>query len=256
MGIKNYPDYTKHYREDPRLPSTPSWIYAGAGWTDWYEFLGNERPDLYSTYAEAQAAAQVLGIKNLRDYTKRYREDPRLPASPSRIYAGWMGWYQFLGNERPELYQTYAEAQAAAQALGIKNQPDYTKRYREDPRLPHIPRKFYANAGWMDWNDFLGNERPDLYSTYAEAQAAAQALGLKSLSDYTKRYCEDPRLPASPSRIFAGWMDWYDFLGNERPDLYPTYAEAQAAAQALGIKNQRCFGTTHPSAAHDTPPPS
>ncbi|MGE6530354.1 gamma-mobile-trio integrase GmtZ, partial [Pseudomonas sp. NPDC077382] len=238
LGIKNYPDYTKHYREDPRLPSTPSWIYAGAGWTDWYEFLGNERPDLYSTYAEAQAAAQVLGIKNLRDYTKRYREDPRLPASPSRIYAGWMGWYQFLGNERPELYQTYAEAQAAAQALGIKNQPDYTKRYREDPRLPHIPRKFYANAGWMDWNDFLGNERPDLYSTYAEAQAAAQALGLKSLSDYTKRYCEDPRLPASPSRIFAGWMDWYDFLGNERPDLYPTYAEAQAAAQALGIKNQ------------------
>ncbi|MGE6639609.1 integrase repeat-containing protein, partial [Stutzerimonas stutzeri] len=122
------------------------------------------RKEFY-TYTEAKTAAQALGIKNLPDYTKRYREDPRLPSIPSRIYAGsgWMDWYDFLGNERPELYPTYAEAQAAAQVLGIKNQPDYTKRYREDPRLPSTPNKVYAGSGWMDWYDFLGNERPDLY---------------------------------------------------------------------------------------------
>jgi hypothetical protein len=242
LGIKSQPDYTKRYREDPRLPASPSRFYADAGWIDCYDFLGNERPKWYPTYAEAQVAAQALGIKGLSDYTKRYREDRRLPSRPARIYAdvGWMGWYDFVGHEGPDRYPTYSEAQAAAQALGIKSRSDYTKRYREDPRLPSSPRQIYADSGWMDWYDFLGNKRPDLYPTYGEAQAAAQALGIKSRPDYTKRYREDPRLPYGPSQIYAdaGWKDWYDFLGNERPDLYPTYVEAQAAAQALGIKNE------------------
>ncbi|MCJ0878015.1 hypothetical protein MRX33_10810 [Pseudomonas sp. JI-2] len=242
LGIKSMSDYKKRYCEDPRLPSSPNLFYADAGWMGWYVFLGKERPDFYPTYAEAQAAAQALGIKSRRDYRKRYREDPRLPFNPSQVYAsaGWMDWYDFLGNEWPDFYPTYAEAQAAAQALSIKNQPDYNNRYREDPRLPSSPHIFYADAGWMVWYDFLGNERPDFYPTYAEAQAAAQALSIKTQPDYTKRYREDPRLPSSPDRFYAdaGWIDWYDFLGNKRPDWHPTYAEAQAAAQALSIKNQ------------------
>ena len=242
LGIKNLPDYTKRYREDPRLPSCPDKIYADAGWMDWYDFLGNERPDIYATYAEAQAAARALGIKRNHDYTKRYREDPRLPSCPNEVYAdaGWMNWYDFLGNQRPDIYVTYAEAQAAARALGIKRNHDYTKRYREDPRLPSCPDRVYADAGWMDWYGFLGNERPDFYATYAEAQVAAQALDIKRQIHYPKRYREDPRLPSCPDKVYAdaGWMDWYDFHGNERPDFYPTYAEAQTAARSLGIKSQ------------------
>ncbi len=241
LCIKNWPDYKKRYREDPRLPAKPETTYAGTGWIDWYDFLGNERPDFYSTYTEAQAAAQALGIKSQSDYKRRYREDPRLPASPDRIYAatGWIDWYDVLGNERPDLYPTYSEAQAAAQALGIKSLSDYKKRYREDPRLPASPDRIYAATGWIDWYDFLGNESPDLYPTYSEAQAAAQALGIKRQLDYRKSFSEDPRLPSNPQSTYAdtGWIDWYDFLGNERPDLYPTYAEAQVAAQALCIKN-------------------
>jgi len=241
LGIKKWHDYKKRFRNDPRLPSSPNKYYADAGWIDGYDFFGNERPDLYPTYAEAQAAAQALGIKSLPDYNKRDRDDPRLPFSPDQTYAdaGWIDWYDFLGNESPDLYPTYAEAQAAAQALGIKKWHDYKKRFRKDPRLPSNPSKFYADAGWIDGYDFFGNEKPGLYPTYAEAQAAAQALGIKSLPDYNKRYRDDPRLPSNPAAIYAGtgWIDWYDLLGNERPDLYPTYAEAQAAAQALGIKN-------------------
>ncbi|HHM8335801.1 TPA: integrase repeat-containing protein, partial [Pseudomonas aeruginosa] len=245
LGIKSQLDYQKRYREDPRLPSSPYLVYAGSGWMGWDDFHGNVRPDFYPTFAEAQAAAQALGIKSLLDYQKRYREDPRLPSAPDRLYAdaGWMGWYDFHGKERHNFYPTYAEAQAAVQALSIKSNPDYTKRYHEDPRLPSAPDRVYADAGWMDWYDFLGNERPDFYPTYTEAQTAVQALGIKNQPDYTKRYREDPRLPACPNKIYAdaGWMDWYDFLDNERPDLYPTYAEAQAAAQALCIKRNHDY---------------
>ncbi|HHN1896340.1 TPA: VPA1269 family protein [Pseudomonas aeruginosa] len=178
------------------------------------------KKDFY-TYADAQAAAQALCIKNWPDYKKRYREDPRLPAKPETTYAGtgWIDWYDFLGNERPDFYSTYTEAQAAAQALGIKSQSDYKRRYREDPRLPASPDRIYAATGWIDWYDFLGNERPDLYPTYAEAQVAAQALCIKNLADYNKRFSEDPRLPSNPQTTYAdtGWIDWYDFLGNENP---------------------------------------
>jgi len=245
LGINNPSDYKKRRREDQRLPSKPNALYANAGWKDWYDFLGNARPDWYPTYAEAQAAAEALGIKNQPDYKERRREDQRLPSNPSQFYAaaGWKDWYNFLGNTRPDWYPAYAEAQAAAQALGIKSHPDYKKRRREDQRLPSKPYRFYANAGWKDWYDFLGNARPDWYPTYAEAQAAAQALGIKSRPDYLKRYREDRRLPSSPDVSYAnaGWNDWYDFLGSARRDWYPTYAEAKAATLTLGIKNQSDF---------------
>ena len=195
----------------------------------------------FYTYAEAQASVQRIGIQSQSDYTKRYREDPKLPAGPNRVYAGsgWLGWHDFLGKERPDLYPTYAEAQAAAHKMGIQSEPYYRKRYCEDPKLPSNPHLFYAAAGWTDWHDFLSKERSDLYPAYAEARAAAQKMGIQSQADYRKRYREDPKLPSAPNQFYAaGWMDWYDFLGNQRPDLYPTYAEARAAVQKMGLRGQ------------------
>lgn len=242
LGIKSQSDYIKRYREDPKLPATPFQFYADAGWTGWYEFLGKERPELYLTYVEAQAAVQAMGIKSQPEYQKRYREALRLPSHPDKFYsdAGWADWYSFLGKERPAFYSTYAKAKAAVQALGIMSQVNYSKRYCEDSRLPAHPDKFYGDAGWTDWYEFLIKERPDFYPAYAEAQAAVQVLGIKFVSSYDKRYYEDPRLPARPSQFYAGagWTDWYSFLGKDRPDIYLSYAEAQAAVQALGIKGQ------------------
>ena len=242
LGINNQPEYRKRCREDPRLSSTPPKLYANDGWTDWYNFLGKKRSDLYPTYAQAQGAVQALGIKRKPEYNKRYKEDPRLPGAPNLFYAnaGWADWYDFLGNQRSDFYPTYAEAQSAVQALGFNSQAEYQKRYREDPRLPARPRATYANTGWTDSYDFFGKQRPELYPTYAEAQAASLALDIKSEPEYKRRYREDPRLPSNIQDFYtdAGWIDWYDFLGNNRPDLYPTYAEAQAVVQALGIKKQ------------------
>lgn len=221
LGIKSQRDYRSRYQEDPRLPATPHQFYAETGWTDWYEFLGNEKPNLYPTYAEAQVAVQTLGIKNLSDYLARYREDPRLPAAPHQFYAdaGWRNWYVFTGNEKSFRYATYTEAQAAVYALGVKNKRDYRGRYQEDPRLTSDPDRVYDGAGWTDWYDFLGKEKQHLYPSYAEAQAATQALGIKSLPDYIARYWQDPKLASCPHQSYAdaGWTDWYEFLGKVSP---------------------------------------
>ncbi|CAN7534757.1 VPA1269 family protein [Pseudomonas sp. LjRoot71] len=117
-------------------------------------------------------------------------------------------------------FYTYIEAKAAAQELGIKDGVNYKNLYHADKRLPAKPDMFYVGAGWVDWYDFLGNDRPDFYPTYAEARAAVQALNIKSMSGYKKHYREDQRLPAAPHQVYGaiGWVDWYDFFGNEKPN--------------------------------------
>lgn len=243
LGIKNFKDYKARYRQDPRLPSNPNSTYANSGWRSWPDFLGTKRSHWY-TYAETKAVALALGIKDSKDYQKRYRLDPRLPAGPNQIYAnaGWTNWYDFLDNEkRPAPYATYAEAQAAIQALGVTDAKDYRARYQQDPRLPSSPEKIYVDAGWANWCDFLGTKSPPWY-TYAEAKAAAQVLDITDKEDYAARYRQDARLPASPDRVYsnAGWTNWYDFLGKKKSPWY-TYTEAKTAVQALGIKNSKDY---------------
>ena len=249
LGLKTRPEYRKGYSQDPKLPSDPDTFYA-EDWVDWYDFLGNDRPEKkYATLAEASEAAQRLGITTSTEYNKRYSEDPKLSRNPKKPYAeDWVSWYDFLGNDRPEeKYATYAKASEAAQRLGFATKPEYIKGYSQDPKLSSDPETFYAEE-WVDWYDFLGNDRPKKkYATYAKASEAAQRLGLKTLPEYTKGYSQDPKLPASPHQTYAAeWVDWYDFLGNDRPEQkYATLAAASEAAQRLGLKTlpeyKKCY---------------
>uniref|UniRef100_Q0HPU0 Phage integrase family protein n=1 Tax=Shewanella sp. (strain MR-7) TaxID=60481 RepID=Q0HPU0_SHESR len=235
LGITTQRDYKRRYREDPRLPYSPDEIYA-ADWQSWPQFLGTA-DKLYPTCADAQQATLALGITTQRDYKRRFREDPRLPSSPDRIYAAdWQSWPQFLGTAE-KFYPTYADAQQAAQVLGITSREAYLQRYREDPRLPSSPHRTYA-ANWQSWPQFLGTA-DKFYPTYADAQKAAQVLGIKSWTEYIQRYREDPRLPSSPDEIYAAdWQSWPQFLGTA-DKFYPTYADAQQAV--LGITSREAY---------------
>jgi len=162
LGIKTMNEYLVRYREDPKLYSTPSRLYAGIGWSSWTAFLDTERPPYYDTYAEARLNVKALNINTREEYYTRFREDPKLSSNPFKTYAnsGWNGWLNYLSNEIREIYPTYIEAQSAAQELGIRTTTEYTARFKEDQRLPAVPYVFYSSVGWIDWYDFLGNERP------------------------------------------------------------------------------------------------
>lgn len=240
LCIESMRDYKARHNLDGKLPANPHKYYLEGGWTDWYDYLGISRATVYATYTEAQAAARTLGITGCDEYYARYRRDPLLRRHPEVVYAlsGWESWYAFLGNERRDLFPSYNEAQAAVQAMRFANRDDYQRRYFEHPRLPSNPNQSYAGTGWTDWHDFLGKEKAPFYATYIDAQSAAQVLGITNVVDYRTRYRDDPMLPINPQHFYAdaGWVDWYSFLGKEKRDFYPGYAEAEFASQAMGIK--------------------
>ena len=49
-GIKTYTEYKSSYKE-LGLPANPDIYYKGKGWTDCYDFLGNEKPSARTTKA-------------------------------------------------------------------------------------------------------------------------------------------------------------------------------------------------------------
>ncbi|MBT6045934.1 MAG: integrase, partial [Candidatus Scalindua sp.] len=101
-GISSYKEYHKRYKKDPRLPCKPNEIYQGKGWTDWYDLLGRETPDFYETYEEAKNAVVKLGINSKSEYRTRYKENPKLPSNPQRIYKnkGWIESAYFFGKTK------------------------------------------------------------------------------------------------------------------------------------------------------------
>ncbi|MBL7102871.1 MAG: DEAD/DEAH box helicase family protein [Bacteroidales bacterium] len=242
-GIKSRKEYIeqKRYRADPKLPSQPDKYYKNKGWTKWDEFI----IIYYLSYEEAREAVQGLEIKTRTDYLKykRYKEDTLLPSNPEKTFRnkGWTNWYNFLGTKAPNIYTTYQEAKMAVQRLNIQSMKEYKSRRSEDPRLPSSPSESYRNKGWKTFYDLCNVKKPEYYTTYQEAQKAAQSLGIKNRHHYhdKKKYKKDPKLPSSPDKLYKskGWKDWYYFLGTVPVDIYPTYEEAKQAVQKLGIKS-------------------
>ncbi|WDE98529.1 integrase repeat-containing protein [Lentisphaera profundi] len=210
--------------------------------------------DFYPTLKEASKATQELRIKSGSQYKRgRYKEDPRLCYSLDSVYKdqyiGEWDWNRFLGLEkRVEPYATLKEASQAAQSINIKSGNEYTKekRYKEDPYLPSKPMDKYKNqyTGIWDWNRFLGLEKSvEPYATIIEASQAAQRLGIKGISEYTKkhRYREDPRLRYNPDKTYQnewneGCWSWKKFLGGD--ELYATLKEASLAAKNLELNKR------------------
>lgn len=142
LGITDYRDYRKRCSADPRLPAAPYSFYTNFPGVP--IFLGQ---GFYPTWQEATAAAVKLKIKSSRVYRADYKKDPRLPSHPDLAYQDFPGWPVYLG-KKPEgtaIYPTWKEASAAAVRLGIKNQKDYQKRYKEDPCLPAVPGSYYED---------------------------------------------------------------------------------------------------------------
>ncbi|WPC73946.1 gamma-mobile-trio integrase GmtZ [Vibrio porteresiae] len=213
LGIQSSPEYKQRYKEDECLPANPNQIYA-ADWVDWFSFLDKAQRSLYSTYAEASEAAIGLGIQSSHEYKQRYKEDERLPANPSQVYAAdWVDWIHFL---LPRDISNLKQFKTACAILRIKDSSQYRVTQKNYPQLPSKPEKRIPD--WSNWYDAL--DIPRLYG-YDELAALVQSKGVCSLAEYAKLRAEsnDPRMPAKPEENYQGkgWTNTFDFWGVKRP---------------------------------------
>ena len=234
LGIHNSIDYQARYREDPLLPSGPDSFYPD--WAGWYDFFGKPEPKHYDSLKDASKAAIALGIKTMAEYARRYKEDPRLPSNPHRIYRHeWENYPVFFGLEPRSFYATYKEASAAAKALGIKSYAEYMKRYREDPLLTSLPQNRYKSE-WVNWHLFLGVRKRTFYKTYAEAKRVTQCAGVTTVAEYAQLARKNSRLPSAPNNVYkSDWEGWPSFLSPRKSRFHESYGEAKRAVRAIGI---------------------
>jgi hypothetical protein len=199
--IRNREEYYRRYKEDPRLPSDPSYCYDD--FPGWKEFLGR----YYHTCLEAMRAVRKIGIRSRKEYWNRCKEDSRLVFNPQNHYQDFPGWKIFLGR----YYASCVDAMDAVKALGIKSRKEYKRRYKEDGMLPHNPGAIYPDfPGWLM---FLGAN--DKYGTCREASRAAIEISIKTQREYYRRYSEDARLPSHPRDYYQDFPGWLKFLGKE-----------------------------------------
>ncbi|MFT5179859.1 MAG: superfamily II DNA or RNA helicase [Candidatus Paceibacteria bacterium] len=101
--------------------------------------------------------------------------------------------------------------------------------------------EFYFTDLQVDLLKALERLSVDLYPTVEEASKAAIVLGIKDYTNYQIRYRDDPRLPSCPHEKYKlEWIDWYSFLGRERPEgFYPTVEEASKATRYLKINTTK-----------------
>lgn len=168
--------------------------------------------EFYSTWQEAATAAIKLGATKSRDYQKLYKQDPRLPFSPSYVYRStWPGWDRFFGKDA---YPTWQEASIAALKLGLKTRRDYLKGYVKDQRL--VCNLYLTYKDFPGWNAFLGIPRRAYYPTLHEASVAAIALGAKTKDQYKLLYKQDALLHSQPNRKYHDFTSWPAFLGTKK----------------------------------------
>lgn len=85
------------------------------------------------------------------------------------------------------------------------------------------------------------------YTSYYQARQAARGLKIQTLAEYVRVYSRDKKLTIHPYRTYAskGWLDWYDFLGKQRPHYYKAYQQAAQAARRLGFTSSAEYKRQH-----------
>jgi len=155
IGIKSSTEYFQYFKLK-KLPkemlADPQRTYKNKGWTNWFDFLDNKKPNIFS-YEKAKNVAHKLGIKTSVQYLQYYRlkKLPEgMPMSPSNSFKdkGWTYWHNFLGTKEYRWVLPFTEAQKIAQQYGIKSAQQYREYYDSGkfpfgmPRQPNIVFRF------------------------------------------------------------------------------------------------------------------
>ncbi|WP_447747714.1 gamma-mobile-trio integrase GmtZ [Pseudomonas nicosulfuronedens] len=234
LGIRTEKDYRIRYHEDPCLSACPR-VYYKDEWVSAYHFFGREKFEVYGSLAEAREAARKLGITTLADYKRFYKNDPKLPSDPWRIYREeWVNGNDFLSYAA---FYTYSEAKAVMRLHGISSLEQYAELQKTDVRLPRWALNYYRS----ECNSFAEFLLPSRCESLEDVKYAVRVLNIKNSREYREVYKRYACLPANPDRVFGDWVDWYDLCDIPRPYSYEETRELVLDYGVGGISEYRKF---------------
>jgi hypothetical protein len=208
-------------------------------------------------FEEARAFVRNLDLKSeteWREYCKSGKKPPNIPTHPQRVYAGWVSMGDWLGTGRQRWgdieWQPFEKARAFVHRLGLKSWNDW-KKYcasgRKPKDIPANPNLIYADTGWSNYSDWLGNgHQRSRWRSFKKARAFVRRLGLKSNADWRKYRASGKKpkdIPGAPDLVYADtdWTNWGDWLGTGticcRLREYRPFSEARAFVRRLGLKS-------------------
>jgi superfamily II DNA or RNA helicase len=251
LGLKSFADWRAFARSSRRpedIPTQPWKRYRNKGWNGIDDWLGTSRKAPIKTkmsFVDARAFARSLKLKSLKEwnaFASSGRLPSDIPADPAHAYKGqgWVNLADWLGTERR--VRSYQEARAFVRKLGLQSAAEWrewSRSGKRPPDIPSAPDHTYANDGWLNWFDWLGNAKPK--RPFVEARAFIRSLGLKSIREW-KQYAASKELPfdipARPQDALAygkeGWAGYDDWLGKRKVKC--PFAEARAFARSLKLK--------------------
>jgi superfamily II DNA or RNA helicase len=261
-SLKEWWDYCRSGGKPKDIPIVPHAVYANDGWVNWPDWLGNSRRTPNSgwrPFEEARAFVRSLGFTSTEKWNAYCRSGKKpndIPAASDVAYAndGWVNWPDWLGNSRrtPNSgWRPFEEARAFVRSLGLKSGKEWEAYRQSNDKsidIPAAPYEVYANDGWVNWPDWLGNGRSpsNSWRPFEEARAFVRNLKLKSQEDWYGYCLSGTRpndIPSNPDKAYAndGWAGMSDWLGNgQRAHVsgWRSFEEARGFVGGLGIKSQ------------------
>jgi len=107
LGFKSraeWYEYCGSGKKPTDIPANPNAVYAAAGWSNWFDWLGagRHRGAGWLPFGKARAFVHGLGLKSHSDWIKYCASGKKphdIPSAPITVYAksGWNNWGDWLG---------------------------------------------------------------------------------------------------------------------------------------------------------------
>jgi hypothetical protein len=173
LGLQSTAQWRTYCRSDRKpsdIPNKPESAYANAGWISWYDWLGKDQPVEFLPFPEARAFVHHRGLSSRKEwkaYCASGEKPNNIPASPYKVYVndGWIDMSDWLGNGqhcRGSDWRSFEEARAFVHGLKLQSAEEwhaYCNSRQQPADIPTNPKRVYANAGWINWYDWLGNDK-------------------------------------------------------------------------------------------------
>jgi hypothetical protein len=262
-SVAEWREYCGSGNKPTELPSDPSAVYSGKGWSGFGDWLGTGRlaPGKRNmlSFVAARDFVRSLELKSQtqwREYCASGSKPVEIPSNPAISYRqdGWTGYSDWLGNGRlAKVFRPFDDARAFVHGLHLKSRAEWTRYCKSGMKptdIPSNPEQVYRARGWKGVGDWLGTGSiaswQKVFLPFHDAREYVRSLVLtceRDWLDYCKSGDRPSYIPSNPAKAYKGrgWSgvkDWLGAVNNSNPKerRFRSFQEARQYVQTLGLR--------------------